>query len=83
MTTRTVVQRFRRFRRLRRTEALRSLVRETRLSPDRFVYPLFVVHGQGVRQEIDALPGQYRLSVDELPREAEELRSLGIPAVLL
>ena len=83
MTTQTAIESFRRFRRLRRTEALRGLVRETRLLPDRFVYPLFAVQGQGVRREIESLPGQYHLSVDELPREAEELRALGIPAVLL
>ena len=83
MTTRTTVETFKRFRRLRSIEALRSLVRETRLSPQEFVYPLFVVHGQGVRQELAALPGQYHLSLDQLPREAEELRSLDIPAVLL
>jgi porphobilinogen synthase len=83
MTTRTLPQTFRRFRRLRRTEGLRSLVRETRLSPERFVYPLFVVHGGGVRREIEAMPGQYHLSVDRLAGEAEEMRSLGIPAVLL
>src|SRR5207249_1474051 len=81
--TRTLPLSFRRFRRLRRSEALRALVRETRLSPSDFVYPLFVTHGQGVREEIASMPGQYHLSLDQLPREAEELRSLGIPAVLL
>jgi len=83
MPTRTLPPAFRRFRRLRRSEGLRSLVRETRLSPQDFVYPLFVVHGQGVRQEIESMPGQYHLSLDQLPAEAEELRALGIPAVLL
>jgi len=72
-----------RFRRLRRTEALRRLVRETRLSPEGFVYPLFVVHGSGVRNAIPSMPGQHQLSVDQLAAEAAELRSLGIPAVLL
>jgi porphobilinogen synthase len=62
---------------------MRSLVRETRLSPESFVYPLFVTHGRDVRREIAPMPGQYHLSVDQLPREAEELRSLGIPAVIL
>jgi len=81
--TRTLPLSFRRFRRLRRSEALRALVRETRLSPQDFVYPLFVTHGEGVRREIESMPGQYHLSLDQLPREAEELRSLGIPAVLL
>ena len=70
-------------RRLRRTEALRRLVRETRLSPEEFVYPLFVVSGSGVRNAIPSMPGQHQLSLDQLPAEAAELRSLGIPAVLL
>jgi len=70
-------------RRLRRTETTRRLVRETRLSPDDFVYPLFVVHGTAVRKAIPSMPGQYQLSVDQLPAEAQELRALGIPAVLL
>src|SRR3990172_3920022 len=81
-TVRTLPLSFRRFRRLRRSEALRALVRETRLSPEQFVYPLFVTHGQGVRAEIASMPGQYHLSIDQLPREAEELKSLDIPAVL-
>ena len=72
-----------RLRRLRRTEALRRLVRETKLSPDDFVYPLFVVHGSGVRNAIPSMPGQYQLSLDQLAAEARELRALGIPAVLL
>ncbi len=82
-TVRTSPLSFRRFRRLRRSEELRALVRETALSPGDFVYPLFVTHGQDVRREISAMPGQFQLSVDQLPREAEELRSLGIPAVIL
>ncbi|MBI1886398.1 MAG: porphobilinogen synthase [Chloroflexi bacterium] len=82
-TLRTTSETFRRLRRLRRSERLRDLVRETRLSPADFIYPLFAIHGQGVRREIDSMPGQYHLSPDELAREAEELRSLGIPAVLL
>jgi len=84
MTTHTTLHPpFARFRRLRRTEGLRRLVRETRLSPADFVYPLFVAHGRGLRQEIESMPGQYHLSPDGLAREAEELRALGIPAVLL
>jgi porphobilinogen synthase len=73
----------RRMRRLRQAEDLRRLVRETRLSADDFVYPLFVVHGSGVRTEIPSMPGQYQISVDQLAGEARELRELGIPAVLL
>ena len=75
--------RFARFRRLRRSEGLRRMVRETKLAPEDFVYPLFVVHGQDVREEIASMPGQYHLSLEKLAAEAEELRSLGIPAVLL
>jgi porphobilinogen synthase len=82
-TTRTLPQAFRRFRRLRRSEGLRRLVRETRLSPQDFVYPLFVTHGDNVRREIESMPGQCQLSIDQLAAEAEELRDLGIPAVLL
>jgi porphobilinogen synthase len=70
-------------RRLRRTEALRRMTRETALSPDNFIYPLFVCPGKGVRREIPSMPEQYHLSVDELPREAEAIAKLGIPAVLL
>jgi porphobilinogen synthase len=74
---------FARFRRLRRSDALRRLVRETSLSPDDFIYPLFVVHGQDVREEIPSMPGQHHLSLDRLAAEAQELRSLGVRAVLL
>jgi porphobilinogen synthase len=74
---------FSRFRRLRRSEALRQLARETRLDPRDFVYPLFVTHGRGVRDEIASMPGQYQLSLDQLAAEARELRELHIPAVLL
>jgi len=70
-------------RRLRRTETLRRMVRETTLSVDNLVFPLFVCPGKGVRREIASLPGQFHLSVDQLPREAEAVANLGIPAVLL
>ena len=70
-------------RRLRRGERLRAMVRETRLSPDRLVYPLFVVPGQGVRREIGSLPGCFHLSVDEAAREAREVEQLGIGGVIL
>jgi porphobilinogen synthase len=72
-----------RLRRLRRTAALRSLVRETRLTPESFVYPLFVCPGEGVRKEVRSMPGVFNLSVDEAVREAEDAHSLGIPAVIL
>jgi porphobilinogen synthase len=74
---------FARHRRLRSSAGLRKLVAETRLSPSDFVYPLFVTHGQGVREEISSMPGQYQISLDQVGREADDLRALGIPAVLL
>ena len=70
-------------RRLRRGERLRRLVRETRLTPDRLIYPLFVVPGRGVRREISSLPGCFHLSVDESAREAREVAELGIGGVIL
>jgi porphobilinogen synthase len=73
----------RRPRRLRATAAVRAMVRETRLHPEMLVYPLFVRPGRAVREPISSLPGQVRLSVDELPREADVLAALGIRAVLL
>ena len=74
---------FRRGRRLRRTPALRGLVRETRLHPDMLVAPLFVRPGRGIREPIDAMPGQHRLSEDELVREADRLLRAGVRSVLL
>ena len=73
----------RRPRRLRRTAAIRDLLRETKLSPDDFVQPYFVVHGESVQNPIKSLPGQFQLSVDELIKDAEETFSLGIKAVIL
>src|ERR1035437_1132887 len=70
-------------RRLRRTEAMRSFVRETRLSPAGFVYPLFVCPGEGVRKEVRSMPGVFNLSVDEVVKECAEVKSLGIPSVIL
>jgi porphobilinogen synthase len=70
-------------RRLREQPLLRRMVRETALSVDDLVYPLFVQHGRGVRQEISAMPGQYQLSIDELVREAKDAAGMGIPAILL
>ena len=72
-----------RMRRLRRTPALRRLVRETRLSRDDLVLPLFVVAGRGVREPVASMPGVFRFSVDTLVREIKEVRDLGIPAVIL
>src|SRR6476469_2916233 len=72
-----------RMRRLRRTPALRSLVRETRLTPESFVYPMFVCPGEGVRKEVRSMPGVFNLSVDEALKEAREVKALGVPAVIL
>ncbi len=72
-----------RLRRLRRTEALRQQVRETRLSPDNLVAPLFVCEGELQRREIPSMPGCYQMSVDVLVEECRELASLGVPAVIL
>jgi porphobilinogen synthase len=70
-------------RRLRRTEAIRRMVRETTLSVDNLMYPLFICPGNGVRREIPSLPGQFHLSVDQLAQEAESIAKLGIPSVML
>jgi porphobilinogen synthase len=70
-------------RRLRTSPALRDMVRETLLRPADFIYPLFVVHGHDVRDEIPSMPGVYHLSVDRLTAEVREIASLGIPGVLL
>jgi porphobilinogen synthase len=72
-----------RLRRLRRTGALRSMVRETWLTPENLVYPLFVCPGQGIRKEVRSMPGVFNLSVDETVKEAREAHSLGIPALIL
>ncbi len=68
-------------RRLRRTEAIRSMVRETVLTPKDFVYPIFVVPGRNVKEEIPSMPNCYHLSVDNAVKLAEELYEMGIPAV--
>ncbi len=68
---------------MRRTEALRSLVRETRLEPGQLIYPLFLCPGEGVRREIGSMPGVFNLSVDEAVKEAEEAARLGLGGLLL
>jgi porphobilinogen synthase len=70
-------------RRTRKTETIRRMVRETVLSVDDLIYPMFVVPGSGVKQEISSLPGQYHLSVDKMVEECKAVRDLGIPAVIL
>jgi porphobilinogen synthase len=70
-------------RRLRASEPLRNLVRETHLEPSQFIFPLFVVEGEGVRREIGSMPGNYQLSIDELLKECETTARLGIGGVML
>jgi len=72
-----------RLRRLRRNEALRALIRETKVEIGDLIYPLFIVEGNKIKQEISSMPGQYRLSSDLLPKEAEDIARLGIPAIIL
>ncbi|HAK59893.1 MAG TPA: porphobilinogen synthase [Nitrospiraceae bacterium] len=70
-------------RRMRANELVRRMIRETTLSPDDFVYPLFVTHGKGVKKEIGAMPGNYQQSIDTIVKDCSEIAGLGIPAVLL
>lgn len=70
-------------RRLRKTESLRSLIRETQLSPSQLVYPIFIAPGKNKREEISSMPGVFRLSIDQLAAEAKECSSLGINSMIL
>jgi porphobilinogen synthase len=70
-------------RRLRKTELLRSLVRETRLSPSNFIYPLFVCPGSNVRTEVSSMPGVFQQSADKIVEECRDVEGLGIPGVIL
>jgi porphobilinogen synthase len=70
-------------RRLRKNEIIRRMVRETSLSPDNFIYPLFVTFGSSIKKEISSMPGCFQESVDEVVKTAKEVYSLGIPSVLL
>ena len=70
-------------RRMRQNETLRALIRETRLSPDQMIYPLFVMPGKGKREEISSMPGVYRMSVDQLGKEANDCFAAGITSVIL
>ena len=72
-----------RMRRLRRTDRLRSLVQETRLSPEALIYPMFVCPGAGIRNEIPSMPGQYNVSVDEAVKIAREVEQAGIGGLML
>ncbi len=70
-------------RRLRSSDAIRRMVRETNLTPDDFIYPLFVTFGKGVRKKIASMPGCFQMSVDEIVKEAQRVYKLGVPAVIL
>ncbi len=72
-----------RLRRLRRSAELRNMVAETRLTPDAFVYPMFVCPGEGVRKPVGSMPGVFNLSVDEAVKEARQVHSLGVPSIIL
>jgi len=72
-----------RMRRLRMNESLRAMVRETHLAPEQFVYPLFVVPGEGLKREISSMPGNYQLSIDRLLEEVRTAKSLGIGGIIL
>lgn len=70
-------------RRLRANENIRRMVRETRLSADDFIYPLFVTHGKDIKKEISSMPGQFQQSIDHIVKDCETVQKLGIPAVIL
>ncbi|HEY4485741.1 MAG TPA: porphobilinogen synthase, partial [Nitrospiria bacterium] len=72
-----------RLRRLRQSPPLRRMTRETALSTDDLIYPMFVTHGKGIRREISSMPGIHQFSIDRLVQEAQEVIRLGIPAVIL
>jgi porphobilinogen synthase len=72
-----------RMRRLRRTDALRRMVRETRLSPDQLIQPLFAIHGKDVKKPVASMPGVFQLSVEHVVKEAEKAHQAGVPAVIL
>jgi porphobilinogen synthase len=68
---------------MRRTEPLRSLVRETHLTPTNFIYPLFICPGEGIRREVSSMPGVFNLSIDQAVKEARESRALGLGGIIL
>jgi len=81
--TNTTLTLTRRLRRLRRSASMRALVRETRLSPEMFVLPLFVCEGEGVRREVPSMPGVFNLSVDEAVKDVEAAKRDGVHSVIL
>ncbi|MEJ2373690.1 MAG: porphobilinogen synthase, partial [Sulfurimonas sp.] len=74
---------FQRFRRTRLNQHLRALVRETHVSVDDFIYPLFVRSGEGIKTEVASMPGVYQMSIDVAVKECEELKELGIYSIIL
>lgn len=74
---------FKRFRRLRLTDGIRSLLRETKLSVDDFIYPLFVIYGENIKNEVDSMPGVYQMSLDNILKECEILLKEGLKAIML
>ena len=82
-TIQTGTDPFARLRRTRMTATLRSMVRETELSKNDLIYPLFVCPGTKVRREVSSMPGVFQLSIDEIVRECAAVQKLGIPAVIL
>ena len=74
---------FHRPRRLRENTVIRRMVRENHLSPDDFIYPMFVTFGKGVRKKISSMPGCFQFSVDEIVKEAEKVCKVGVPAIIL
>ncbi len=74
---------FKRFRRLRINKNLRDLVQETKLSKDDFIYPLFVKNGEGLKKEIGSMPGVFQMSIDEILKECEVLKNLGLNSIIL
>ena len=74
---------FKRFRRLRINPAIREMVHETSVCSSDFIYPLFIVEGKGIKKEISSMPGVFQMSLDEILKECEIVRNLGIKAVIL
>ena len=74
---------FKRFRRLRLNETLRNLVQETTLTPDDFIYPLFVREGNGIKTEVSSMPGVFQMSIDEILKECEYLVSINLKSIIL
>ena len=81
--TQTEAEPFKRLRRTRMTAPLRSMVRETELAKNDFIYPLFVVEGKDFKKEVSSMPNVYQMSVDHIVRECVDVKKMGIPAVIL